>query len=246
MPFRRGRREACLKIRRAGPTIEGAARRDGLTMEEDSAGGSPACFAHLLVDGHPVDPETARDVARFRRAERARLLKLRTLCAEDRERATACLIEGLDRLVAPRAGRTVAVYWPIRGEPDLRPWMCRVHEAGAQILLPVVTAKDAPLEFHTWSPDCRMARGIWNILVPASGEPRRPDVVIAPLVGVDETLHRLGNGGGYYDRTLARIETSPRTIGVGFAGCQLPTIYPMPWDVPMDEALLSDGTHLKR
>lgn len=214
-------------------------------MDEESDGGDSPCFAHLLVDGQPVDPETARDVARFRRAERARLVAARALPSEERERATARLIEGLDRIVTLRPGMTIAVYWPIRGEPDLRPWMRRAHGAGARVLLPVVIEDHAPLEFRDWSPDCRMTRGFWNILVPAEGEARLPELVIAPLVGVDEELYRLGNGGGYYDRTLARLEPRPRVIGVGFAECRLPTIYPMPWDVPMTEVLLSDGTHLK-
>ena len=215
-------------------------------MEGESDSGTAPCFEHLLVDGHPVDPETARDVARFRRSERARLVAERALSSEDRERATANLIEGLDRIVALKAGATIAVYWPIRGEPDLRSWMERTHAAGARILLPVVVEEHEPLEFHTWSPESRMTRGFWNILVPANGEARAPDIVIAPLVGIDEELYRLGNGGGYYDRTLARFERKPRVIGVGFAGCRLPTIYPMPWDVPMTEVLLSDGAHLKR
>ncbi|WP_370158753.1 5-formyltetrahydrofolate cyclo-ligase [Limimaricola soesokkakensis] len=214
-------------------------------MEDDTVGGSSPCFAHLLVDGHPVDAGTARDVARFRRAERVRLLAARTMSSRERESATAVLIAGLDRIIAPKAGMTIAVYWPIRGEPDLRPWMAKAHAAGAGILLPVVVAKAMPLEFRDWSPDCPMTRGIWNIPVPADGEARVPDIVIAPLVGIDRDLYRLGNGGGYYDRTLARLQQRPRIIGMGFAGCELPTIYPMPWDVPMDEALLSDGTHSK-
>ncbi|MCA1334896.1 MULTISPECIES: 5-formyltetrahydrofolate cyclo-ligase [Rhodobacterales] len=215
-------------------------------MEDETDAGTAPCFAHHLVDGHPVDPETARDVARFRRAERARLVAARALPSEERQRATANLIDALDRVVAPRAGMTIAVYWPIRGEPDLRPWMGAAHAAGAQVLLPVVVEEHTPLEFQTWSPGCRMTRGFWNILVPADGEVRVPDIVIAPLVGVDEELYRLGNGGGYYDRTLARLDPQPRIVGVGFSACRLPTIYPMPWDVPMSEALLSDGTHLER
>ncbi|OOY03201.1 5-formyltetrahydrofolate cyclo-ligase [Thioclava sp. F28-4] len=215
-------------------------------MDDDATGGAPACFAHLLVDGHLVDPETARDVARFRRAERARLVAARALSAEDRERATDRLIDGLDLIVPLDARITAAVYWPIRGEPDLRGWMGKAHEAGAEILLPVFIERDAPLEFRRWSPECEMVRGVWNIPVPAEGKPRRPDIVIVPLVGADTTLHRLGNGGGHYDRTLARFEKKLRIIGVGFSNCVMPTIYPMPWDVPMDEILLSDGTHLTR
>ena len=215
-------------------------------MEDDTGGGSSPCFAHLLVDGHPVDAGTARDVAQFRRAERARLLAARTMPSHERERSTAALIEGLDRIVTPKPGVTIAVYWPIRREPDLRPWMARAHATGAGILLPVVVDKAMPLEFRAWWPGCPMTRGIWNIPVPVNGEARVPDIVIAPLVGIDRDLYRPGNGGGYYDRTLARLQPRPRIIGVGFEGCDLSTIYPMPWDVPMDEALLSDGTYFKR
>ncbi|MFC0200327.1 5-formyltetrahydrofolate cyclo-ligase [Paracoccus rhizosphaerae] len=215
-------------------------------VDDETGGGAAPCFAHLLVDGHNVDPGTARDVARFRRAERARLVAARALASQDREKATHALIEGLGQIIASRAGMSIAAYWPIRGEPDLRPWMSTAHAAGARVLLPVVVEKLAPLNFHAWWPDCRMSCGVWNIPVPIEGEAGVPDVVIAPLVGVDKALYRLGNGGGYYDRTLARMDPRPRIIGVGFAGCLLPTIYPMPWDVPMSEVLLSDGTYLER
>ncbi|MBN8189791.1 5-formyltetrahydrofolate cyclo-ligase [Salipiger thiooxidans] len=215
-------------------------------MDDEADRGSEVCFAHLLVDGHPVDPDTARDVARFRRAERARLIAARALSPLARERATIALVAELERVVAPRPGKTVAAYWPIRGEPDLRPWMAMAHEAGARVVLPVVIDENAPLEFRVWTPGCRMSRGLWNILVPAEVEVCTPDIVIAPLVGADEALYRLGNGGGYYDRTLARIDPRPRCIGVGFAGCMMSTIFPMPLDVPMDEILLSDGTQMTR
>ncbi len=123
--------------------------------------------------------------------------------------------------------------------------MATLHAADAQVLLPVVIEKNQPLEFHSWSPDCRMARGVWDILVPADGVAVTPDVVIAPLVGADRAGFRLGNGGGYYDRALALFEPRPQIIGVGDAGCLIPTIYPMPWDIPINEILLSDGTWLK-
>ncbi|MCE0507290.1 5-formyltetrahydrofolate cyclo-ligase [Roseivivax sp. GX 12232] len=213
-------------------------------MDDENNGGEAPCFAHVLVGKHPVDPDTARDVARFRRAERSRLVATRALSSEERARSTRALIEGLNRVLSPEPGLTIAVYWPIRGEPDLRGWMEDAHQAGARILLPVVTERHAPLEFHAWHPGVRMTRGHWNIMVPADRDPAVPDVVIAPLVGIDTELYRLGNGGGYYDRTLAEFDLRPRIIGVGFAGCLVRTIFPMPWDIPMTEAVLSDGTHL--
>lgn len=208
-------------------------------MTDDS---SP-CFAHLLVAGQPVDPETRRDVARFRKAERARLMAARRALPADQLKTQSNIVtEALAALIPPRCGQTIALYWPIRGELDLRPWMTAAHEQGAQIALPVVVEKDAPVAFHRWEPGCAMTRGVWNIPVPQSAEPLTPDVVIAPLLGIDAAGYRLGNGGGYYDRTLAALPRLPQVIGVGHDFCRMDTIFPMPWDVPMQQSILGDGS----
>ncbi|MFD0909923.1 5-formyltetrahydrofolate cyclo-ligase [Ruegeria arenilitoris] len=215
-------------------------------MSDDNSdrGGSAPCFQHLIVAGVSIDCEAARDVARFRQAERARLLAQRKMPLQEREHATKTLVAGLESVITPEPGLKIAIYWPIRGEPDLRQWMASINKAGATVLLPVVGGKDQPLEFHKWSPGCEMMRGVWNIPVPKNSCADVPDIVIAPLVGVDESLYRLGNGGGYYDRTLASLDPRPHVIGVGFANCVIKTIFPMPWDVPMDEIVLSDGKSL--
>lgn len=96
-------------------------------MHDDDEGGSEPCFAHHLVGKHPVDPQTVRDVARFRRAERQRLIAARGLGPDERARATAALIEGLDRIIGIERGLDIALYWPIRSEPDLRRWMHRAR-----------------------------------------------------------------------------------------------------------------------
>ncbi|UOA16592.1 5-formyltetrahydrofolate cyclo-ligase (plasmid) [Sulfitobacter dubius] len=212
-------------------------------MEDDVTGGSDPCMAHLLIDGNPVDPIGMRDVVRFRTAERARLMEARRqLSVQQRAAMTANLITKLETRVVPQQGMKIAVYWPIRGEPDLRDWMAKAHAAGAVILLPVVAEKNAPLSFRAWQPGCAMERGIWNIPVPTRGAEAVPDVVISPLLGVDEACFRLGNGGGYYDKTLAQLDPLPKVIGVGFSHCRIPTIFPMPWDIPMDSVVLSDGS----
>ena len=85
---------------------------------EEERGGAPACSAHELVDGQPVDLETVRDVARFRNAERARLIEARRrISSSDRATAAETLASALDQLIAPDAGVRIAVYWPIRPDP---------------------------------------------------------------------------------------------------------------------------------
>ncbi|MFV0490332.1 MAG: 5-formyltetrahydrofolate cyclo-ligase [Pseudorhodobacter sp.] len=210
-----------------------------LSREDES---SEPCFAHLLVDGHVVDPETRRDVTRFRQAERKRLYAARKkLTPEARKQGEMRISAALDRELPDLRGQVVAAYWPIRGEPDLRGWMAAAVQRGARIALPVVVVRDAPLEFHEWAPGIAMARGIWGIPVPAQAHPVQPQIVIAPLLGVDAERFRLGNGGGYYDRSLVRLSKT-HVIGVGHAFSRIKTIFPLPWDVPMHRVVLDDGT----
>lgn len=205
-------------------------------MAGEDGSGSPPCLLHEL-DGRGawVDPQQARDVARWRKGERERLLAARqALDPATRTRMTAAIAADLDRLI-PAGDRVVlSVYWPIRAEPDLRTWMKARSQSGTRIALPVATALGKPLVFREWTPHARMARGLWQIPYPAEGAEIVPTVVLAPLVGFDSHCYRLGYGGGFFDRTLAELAPRPRIIGVGYALGELPTIYPQPHDIPMD------------
>lgn len=212
---------------------------------------SPPCMAAEVDPGYfdplAVDPEQARDVARWRTAERKRLREeRRTLSSSQRTIARAAMMAGLDRLFAAHfAGIgdvVVAFYWPIKDEPDLRPLMVEMQASGRSIALPLVETRAAPLVFRLWTPETRMERGHWNIPVPPRDAPEvMPDVVLAPLMGWDSEGYRLGYGGGYFDRTLAAFSPRPFSIGVGLAAAKLPTIYPQPYDIPMDVILTERG-----
>ena len=206
---------------------------------------SPACAAHeldeLYRDQAPPDAETRRDVMRWRRAERERLYRLRReLPAEARAAAESELRARLDDLVAARGARVIGGYWPIRGEPDLRPWLAAADARGLAVALPVVVAADRPLRYSRWRPGAEMRRGRWGIAEPAVDDWLEPGLVVAPLLGVDARNYRLGNGGGYFDRTLGAARPRPFAVGVGFGCARIETIYPLPHDVPMD-AVVIDG-----
>ena len=211
------------------------------TDEEDATrrlASSPCGLEGLRADGTVVtDAEQVRDVARWRKAERERLIQGRCLLPVSyRTDRTALIGRQLDRLVAENGvvSPTVSVYWPIRGEPDLRPWMRTLIPSGASVALPIALALGEPLVFRTWYPESRMARGLWNIPYPADGDLVVPQIVIAPLVGFDRQSYRLGYGGGFFDRTLAALSPKPFVIGVGYASAELQTIFPQPHDIPMD------------
>lgn len=212
--------------------------------EQDAPRSSPPCFMHEL-DGSTPAPEgdTAWvDVARWRKAQRALLIDARLAApADTRANWSTAIATGLDQLVGDANGRTLSLYWPFRGEPDLRPWMNDLNIRGWRTALPIVEEKGQPLVFRAYKSGDRLEKGIWNIPVPVDGDIVLPDVVIAPLVGVDPSNYRLGYGGGYFDRTLASLGRKPLIIGVGYELQRIATIYPQPHDIPMDRIVTELG-----
>jgi 5,10-methenyltetrahydrofolate synthetase len=189
----------------------------------------------------------ASDILLWRKAERERLIAMRmALPADARAASTAAIGSELSAMISPSAGQVVSVYWPIRAEPDLRPWMRAAHARGLRLALPVAVALGRPLTFREWRPGATMARGLWKIPFPAQGEEVIPTTVLAPLVGFDVACYRLGYGGGFFDRTLAAMVAKPVVIGLGYAQARIATIFPQPHDVPMDWIVTGDEPPLKR
>ena len=197
---------------------------------------SPPCYAAEVApdyfDPLAVDPEQARDVARWRKAERARLRAARlALSVAERKEIGEALTGHLRQVLQDRfggaQGKVFSAYWPIKGEPDLRPLMAELHKAGITVALPLVETRAAPLTFRRWTPETRMVRGDWNIPVPPSDATVvTPDIALAPLVGWTAEGYRLGYGGGYFDRTLAVLKPKPFVVGIGFQEARLKPAFP--------------------
>lgn len=175
------------------------------------------------------------EIREWRQRTRKQLIDWRVqLAAEEREKRAQLARERLTASVDFQAYRVLGIYWPIRGEIDVRELAAKHIATGGLAALPVVVREGAPVEFWRWTPDMTMKRGIWNIPIPVQREVLQPDILIAPLVGFDEAGYRLGYGGGYYDRTIAAAPSRPYCVGLGFADTGLQTIYPQPHDMPMD------------
>lgn len=212
---------------------------------------SPPCFMHELDPswvGTQTDTEPPQqpihlgealpdwpEVRRWRKQMRSHLIARRmNISAEERRIWSARISDQLEATLATAKGKLVGFYWPFRGEYDARPLLLSLQDRDVRLALPVVVEKGQPLVFRAWSSGTAMTRGIWNIPIPADGEPVLPDVLIAPLVGFDQGGYRLGYGGGFYDRTIAAMPKKPLCVGVGFALADLETIHPQAHDIPMD------------
>jgi 5,10-methenyltetrahydrofolate synthetase len=112
---------------------------------------------------------------------------------------------------------TLGVYWPLKDEPDLRACYAELAELGVKLQLPVVLEKYAPLAFAEWAIGEPMVKDPMGVAVPAMLRlvDEYPPALLVPCLGYNAQGYRLGYGGGFYDRTLAR-EPRPATVGVAY------------------------------
>jgi len=129
------------------------------------------------------------------------------------------------------AGKIVAGYWPMGDELDPRPLLAALDNA---LALPVVVG-DA-MQFRAWRLGEKLEPGAHGTQHPAAGRNVVPDVVIAPLVAFDRRGHRLGRGGGFYDRAIARLRAHgrPLVIGIAFDAQEVDAVPVAPTDQHLD------------
>ncbi len=140
-----------------------------------------------------------------------------------------------------------AGHWSCRGscrsstEINPLPLMRRLAEARARgLALPVVTGRGVPLVMRAWTFGEPLSSGVWGIREPGAEAPEvEPDVLLVPLLAFDRAGHRLGYGGGYYDRTLALLrERRPvAAVGMGFAAQEVAAVPATPRDALLDLVL---------
>ena len=117
-----------------------------------------------------------------------------------------------------KAPAVVSGFLGIGDEIDLKPLMARLEGEGYRLALPVMEGKGKPLVFRAWSPGDPLAETMWGIREPLPGaETVDPDIVLGPLLAFDTRGYRLGYGGGFYDRTLARLRALKPIVSIGVA-----------------------------
>lgn len=148
-----------------------------------------------------------------------------------------------------RSETVIGAYWPIKGEFDPLPALHRWKEDGElldepqrrRIGLPVMDKLHKTLRFHVWFPGCPMEEDAYGIPKPKDTEVIVPTLLFVPCVGYGAGGYRLGYGGGFYDRTLAKLQPRPYTVGLGFTCAFVPELDPEPHDVPLDAILNDNG-----
>ncbi|MCY3617590.1 MAG: 5-formyltetrahydrofolate cyclo-ligase [Acidimicrobiaceae bacterium] len=178
--------------------------------------------------------------ARLRAAMRARRAGL---SPADVAAASAAVGRRLQSLPAMAEARRVAAYLAVRGEVPLDGLLD--GERREVFTLPRVVGDD--LEFVVWRDGQTLEPGAFGIPEPVGGEVvafADHDLVLVPLTAFDGGCHRLGQGGGFYDRALAALAPGaarPVTVGVAHSFQQVDVVPRDSWDVPLDAVVTETG-----
>jgi 5-formyltetrahydrofolate cyclo-ligase len=144
-------------------------------------------------------------------------------------------------------GHIVALYWPVRRELDPIPLIEGLHADGITTALPVIQAgADRGLDFVPYDGRGPLTPGPHGIPQP-TGPSVVPHIVVVPLLAFDRRGYRLGYGGGYYDRTLAKWRADGHNIlTVGYAYAEQMCLFPLPieeHDMRLDFVITPQQVH---
>ncbi len=141
----------------------------------------------------------------------------------------------------PPPGAIIAGFWPMGAEIDIRPLLLALQGRGHTLALPITPKRGQPLSFRAWRFGAPLLPGPFGTSQPPPEAPAAtPDFLLVPLLAFDARGHRLGYGGGYYDRTLAALPWAA-ALGVAFASQCLPLVPTDATDIPLPRIATEAG-----
>ena len=180
----------------------------------------------ILREGREVTERAEGQDAKRALRERARLLRA-SLCPEEVEASSQAIWRLLRELPLWQEARTVHTFvgaLPGEVRTDALIAWCFAH--GRTVIVPVVDRAAHALRHVRLERLDDLQRTSWGGLEPARGSPADPsdaDLIIVPGLAFDRQGHRLGMGGGFYDRFLAGANAP--TIAVAHS-CQIVDFVP--------------------
>ncbi len=142
----------------------------------------------------------------------------------------------------------IAGYLANENEVNISLLLDMYREAGHRICLPVIEAERTPLIFREYNKATKLVPNqAYNFSEPEGTAELKPYLIITPLVAFDSACNRLGQGAGFYDRTLAQFYDIEEflAVGVAFSIQQAAYIEPDKFDIPLDAVVTEKRVFVK-
>lgn len=161
--------------------------------------------------------DMSADKAEIRRMVRAKREALTG--GEVRERSDA-LIRRLAVTFGVAERRTYALYYPIRNEIDVLPFVRTLLSEGRVAALPRTVPGERRMDFCPIVSLEGLVPSSFGIPEPGPAapalDPRSIDIIIVPGVAFDRQGRRLGYGGGFYDRYLPLLRRDTLKVALAY------------------------------
>ncbi len=113
-------------------------------------------------------------------------------------------------------GRVIGGYYPYNHEIDIMEILEKFESQNYQISLPKIK-KNFQMNFFQWSIKEPLAINKYGIPEPTSNVIKYPNILLVPLVAYDKDFNRIGYGGGFYDRYMAKFNKRKNFVTIGLA-----------------------------
>jgi 5-formyltetrahydrofolate cyclo-ligase len=187
---------------------------------------------------------TAQETRREKDDLRREMARLRaSMPPPERARLTDLVEETLFGLPQVGSARTVLLFYSFGTEVGTAGMAARLLADGKRLLLPFLT-EAGDMEAAEVRPGERLEASDYGPREPPSRVPVDPsavDLVVAPGLAFDREGHRLGYGGGHYDRFLARMGGEAPRVGVAFSLQIVERVPVEPGDEPVDVVVTDQG-----
>ena len=112
--------------------------------------------------------------------------------------------------------KVIGGYYPVNYEVDDLRLLKKLEKNEFNISLPVIK-ENFQMDFYKWSFSDVLKINKYGIPEPETQNKVYPDIILVPLVAFDKNLNRLGYGGGYYDRLIAKFSKKKKILKIGLA-----------------------------
>jgi len=168
----------------------------------------------------------------------------RAMSDEARDKASSIICHRVIHSHEFMSCESLACYLPLADEVDATEVIHRAWCAKKRVFSPVTDTR-GNMVFRQLTPNTELERNNFGLLEPVSGSfvaAKAIDLVITPVVAFDDQRHRIGMGGGYFDRCFHFLKhrrkwLRPKLLGIAFDCQKVEKIVSNPWDIPLYQVI---------